>query len=95
MRSLQKSKKEDGSGITSVLIVLPSTKEELDWHSVTDGPDIKRLVLDRNIHHFCQAGETLLANNEVIDMLVFGSDKKRAQNILDGTTYIPKITNNK
>ena len=95
MRSLPKSKKKGNGGITSVFVFLPTTREEPDWHSVTDGPDIERLILDRNIQHFGQAGETPLATNEVIDMLGFGGDTELAQKILEGTADIPNITDNK
>ena len=37
----------------------------------------------------------LLATNEVIDMLGFGHDTELAQNILEGTSDIPNITNDK
>ena len=95
MRSLPKSKKKGSGGITSVLVPLPTTKEKPDWHSVTYGPDIERLILDRNIRHFSQARETPLASNEVIDMLGFGGDTEMAQKILNGTAEIPQITDDK
>ena len=89
MRSLPKSKKNGSGGITNVLVPLPTKSEELEWGSVTDRPDIERLILDCNIEHFSQAGETPLASNEIIDMLEFGGDTEMAQQILDGTAYIP------
>ena len=69
MRSLAQSKKKGSSGIINVLVLLPTAKEELEWGSVTDGPDVERLILDQNIHHFNQAGDTPLASNKIIDML--------------------------
>ena len=53
------------------------------------------MILDQNIHHFSQAGDTPLASNEIIDMLGFGRDTEMAQQILDGTADIPQITDNK
>ena len=96
MRYLPKSKKKNGSGgITNVLVPLPTETEEPEWGSDTDGPSIKRLILDRNIEHFSQAGETPLASNEIIDMLGFGRDIEMAQQILDVTADIPQITDDK
>lgn len=95
MLSLPKIKTKGGGGITSVLVSLLTCSEELLWHSVTDGLDIKRFVFDCKIQHFSSAGETLLATNEIIDMLGFGGNTETSQKFLAGEGNIPNITNNK
>ena len=65
------------------------------WHSVTDGPNIERFVLNCNIHHFSSAGETPLAKNEIIDMLGFGGNTETSQEIFAREGNIPNITNDK
>ena len=46
MQSLPKSKKKGSGNITNILVPLPTAKEELEWGSVTDGPDIEWLIID-------------------------------------------------
>ena len=91
MRSLPKSKSKGGGGISNILVPIPNTKRVL-WESVTNAPDIKRFVLDRNIHHFSSAGETPLATNEIMDMIGFGGDTEISQQILAGVANVNDIT---
>lgn len=65
------------------------------WYSVTDRPDIEYFVLNCNIHHFSNTGETPLATNEIIDMLGFVGNKETSWKILVGEGNISNITKNK
>lgn len=69
IQSLPKLKKKGSGGIINILVPLLTVKEEPEWGSVTDEPDIEWLILNRNIKHFNQAGETPLASNNIIDIL--------------------------
>ena len=92
MMSELPSKMNCPGGISAILVPLPKEGIELEYLAITDGPTIERLILQRNIRHFRQAEFTPLATPEVIRMIGFGADTKRAAQILDGTNDPTDIT---
>jgi hypothetical protein len=67
-----------------ILVHIPKEGTELEYLVITDGPTIKRLILQINIRHFRQAEFTPLATLEVIIKIGFGADTDRADQILAG-----------
>ena len=94
MKLLPKSgRKQITSGpLSCILVPLPKEGIELEWHAITDGPTIKRLILARNKKHFSQAQETPLATNEIINLFGPGGDTEYAEQILNGTADLERAT---
>jgi hypothetical protein len=79
-------------GISSILVPLPKEGTKLEYTAITDGPTIERLILQRNIRHFCQAEFTPLATPEVIRKIGSGADTNIAEQLLEGNKYPTDIT---
>ena len=96
MKSIPKlgRKKRSSGPLTSILVPVPKEGKELEWYSITDGPTIEKVILERNRRHFSQAGETPLASEEIIELFGPGGDTKFAQNILDGSANLSEVTDN-
>ena len=93
MKNLPNNKKKGTGGLTRILVPLPLEGTELKYGEITDGPTMEALILNRNICHFSQAGDTPLATNEIIDEIGFGGTTEIAQRLLDGTANVDSITN--
>jgi hypothetical protein len=78
------SKMNCPGGISSIMVPLPEEGIELEYLVITNGPTIKRLILQRNIRQFQQAESTPLATPEVIRKIGFGANTRRADKILEG-----------
>jgi hypothetical protein len=92
MMSELPSKMNCPGGISSILVPIPKEGIELEYLIITDGPTIERLILQRNIRHFCQAEFTPLASPEVIKEIGFGADTNRAEALLEGNDDPMDIT---
>ena len=92
MKNLPNNKKKGTGGLTRILVPLPLEGTELKYGEITDGPTMEALILNRNIRHFSQAGDTPLATNEIIDEIGFGGTTEIAQRLLDGTADVDAIT---
>jgi hypothetical protein len=86
------SKTNCPGGISSILVPLPKEGIELEYLPITDGPTIKRLILNRNIRHFRQAESTPLASPTVIKEIGFGANTERSEKVLDGQSDPSDIT---
>jgi hypothetical protein len=89
------SKMNCPGGMSSILVPLPKEGTELEILAITDDPMIERLILNRNIRHFKQAENTLLATPEAIRKIGFGVDTNRAEQLLEGTDVPTDITDDK
>ena len=94
MKSLPKlgRKKRSSGPLTSILVPVPKEDKELEWYSITNGPTIEKVILERNRRHFSQAGETPLASEEIIELFGLGGDTEFAQSILDGRSNLSEVT---
>jgi hypothetical protein len=92
MMSEPPSKMNCPGGISSILVPIPKEGTELEYLVITDRPTIKRLILQRNIRHFCQAEFTPLATPEVVGTIGFGADTDRGDHILAGIDNPTDIT---
>ena len=94
MKSTPKSgKKQKSSGpLSCALVPLPKEGIKIEWHAVTDGPTIQKLILESNIKHFSQAEDTPLATKKIIELIGPGGDTEFVESILDRTANLTQVT---
>ena len=92
MMSELPSKMHCPGGISSILVPLPKEGLDLEYLPITDGPTIEKLILRRNIRHFRQAETTPLATSDVMDIIGWGANTSRADDLLEGKTDPSDIT---
>jgi hypothetical protein len=96
-RKVPSARPATSSGISSIKVPVDPSNDPKNsqtvFKSIVDRIEIERHILQRNQIHFSQARHTLLATSAVSELLGFGGTRSVADQLLQGTIAVERITN--